>query len=143
MDPSWLNNMLLAAALTAALYGSWRWLGNAAAAGSADPRLTRDVVHQALLLDVRSRAEFAANRLPGARNIPLGELGPRMHEVGKKKRPVLVYCMSGARSRSAARQLEDSGFSTVIDLGSQGSARMALQDVRRQPNAAASAAPGQ
>jgi len=131
MDPSWLNNMLLAAALTAGLYGSWRWFSSAAASGTPDARLTREVADQAVLLDVRTRAEFSVDRLPGARNIPVGELSRRVHEVGTKKRPVLVYCMSGARSRSAARQLEASGFETVIDLGSRGSARMALEDVRR------------
>jgi len=81
MDPSWLNNMLLAAALTAGLYGSWRLLSGA---GSAPPdgRLTRTVADQALLLDVRTPAEFAVNGLPGARNIPVRELSRRIHELG-------------------------------------------------------------
>ena len=42
------------------------------------------------ILDVRQPNEYAAGHLPGARLIPLPELGDRMDELDKQ-RPTLVY----------------------------------------------------
>jgi len=71
-----------------------------------------------ILLDVRSPGEFKSGHLDGALNIPVGELQRRLKEIGSTDRPVVVYCASGARSRSASELLRDSGFSRVHDLGS-------------------------
>ncbi|MBX3274253.1 MAG: rhodanese-like domain-containing protein [Sandaracinaceae bacterium] len=71
----------------------------------------------ALLLDVRTPAEFAAGHLDGARNIPLGELASRAGELGDAGRDVVVYCASGMRSRSAQGLLRRRGFTKVHDLG--------------------------
>ena len=70
-----------------------------------------------LLLDVRSPREFKAGHLDEALNIPVGELHGRLEELGSKARPVVVYCASGARSRSASQLLRESGFHDVHDLG--------------------------
>lgn len=70
----------------------------------------------ATLLDVRSPGEFASGHLPGAVNIPVDQLGGRTGEV-EKTRPVVVYCRSGGRSRSAANTLVAAGFQQVHDLG--------------------------
>ncbi|MDP6944816.1 MAG: rhodanese-like domain-containing protein [Myxococcota bacterium] len=71
-----------------------------------------------LLLDVRSPGEFSGHHLEGALNVPVGELGHRLGELGDKGRAVVVYCASGARSRGAAKLLTASGFEQVHDLGS-------------------------
>ena len=71
----------------------------------------------ATVLDVRSAGEFAGGHLPGARNVPVGDLSRRLKEVGAKDKPVVVYCLSGARSRAAAGVLRQGGFKTVHDLG--------------------------
>ena len=42
------------------------------------------------ILDVRQPSEYAAGHLPGARLIPLPELGDRLHELDPQ-RPTLVY----------------------------------------------------
>jgi rhodanese-related sulfurtransferase len=42
------------------------------------------------VLDVRQPNEYAASHLPGARLIPLPELGDRLDELDKE-RPTLVY----------------------------------------------------
>lgn len=74
------------------------------------------VAEGASLLDVRTQQEFAAGHIEGALNIPLQELQQRLHEL-PKDRPVVVYCRSGNRSSSAAKLLENQGYSAVHDLG--------------------------
>jgi rhodanese-related sulfurtransferase len=71
----------------------------------------------ATLLDVRTPGEFAAGHVQGARNIPLQQLAARVEELGSQQKPVVVYCRSGNRSRSAMRVLVSQGFSAVYDLG--------------------------
>jgi adenylyltransferase/sulfurtransferase len=58
------------------------------------------------LLDVREPWEWAVSSLAehGARLIPLGELGARLAEI-PERRPIVVYCRSGQRSRTAAARL--------------------------------------
>lgn len=75
------------------------------------------VASGALLLDVRSPAEFAGGHIDGARNIPVDQLAGRLAEVGPKDKAVVVYCRSGARSSSATQVLRSAGYTQVYDLG--------------------------
>jgi phage shock protein E len=70
-----------------------------------------------VLLDVRSPEEFAAGHLPGAVNIPVGEVRARVAELGPRSRPVVTYCRSGGRSARAAATLRELGFEKVLNLG--------------------------
>jgi len=65
-----------------------------------------------LMLDVRSRSEFARGHLAGALNIPHLELRGRLDEVraAADGRPVSVHCASGVRSYLATRVLLSEGF---------------------------------
>lgn len=72
----------------------------------------------ALLVDVRSPAEFASGHIHGARNVPVGEVGRRARELGTFERSVIVYCASGTRSALAKRTLRRAGFKQVYNLGS-------------------------
>ena len=65
-----------------------------------------------LLLDVRSRSEFAAGHLDGALNIPHLELRQRLDEVraAVDAREISVLCASGVRSNLATRVLRGEGF---------------------------------
>jgi len=65
-----------------------------------------------LMLDVRSRSEFAKGHLAGALNIPHLELRTRLDEVraAADGRPVSVHCASGVRSYLATRVLLSEGF---------------------------------
>jgi rhodanese-related sulfurtransferase len=71
----------------------------------------------AVLLDVRSAAEFASGNAPGTRNIPLSELNARLGEVPRNV-PVVVCCASGTRSGMAAMLLKKNGFAPVYNAGS-------------------------
>ena len=77
----------------------------------------RKLVEQgALLLDVRTPAEFAEGHVTRATNIPVQELPARLQEVGSRSRPVVVYCRSGGRSAQASAMLSAAGFQ-VKDIG--------------------------
>ncbi|MFN3218781.1 MAG: rhodanese-like domain-containing protein [Acidimicrobiales bacterium] len=69
----------------------------------------------AQLIDVRQPDEFASGSLPGARNLPLGDLAARAGELDPSRRVVLL-CRSGARSGRAAEYLESIGFGDVVNL---------------------------
>ncbi|MCC6811666.1 MAG: rhodanese-like domain-containing protein [Deltaproteobacteria bacterium] len=70
-----------------------------------------------LLLDVRTREEYAEAHLPKSINIPVQELGNRLAELSDKSRATVVYCRSGGRSATATALLMSAGFSQVYDLG--------------------------
>jgi glyoxylase-like metal-dependent hydrolase (beta-lactamase superfamily II)/rhodanese-related sulfurtransferase len=65
-----------------------------------------------VLVDVREPEEFVAWSIPGARNIPLGELGTRLAEVPTDA-DVVVVCASGARSSRAVAALRSAGLPAV------------------------------
>jgi NADPH-dependent 2,4-dienoyl-CoA reductase/sulfur reductase-like enzyme/rhodanese-related sulfurtransferase len=64
------------------------------------------------LIDVRTREEFMAGRMPGAINIPVDELRARLSEI-PRDRPITVYCQVGQRGYLATRILNQSGFNAV------------------------------
>jgi len=69
----------------------------------------------ALLLDVRTPAEFAAGSIEGAINIPLQRLEASFGELDNDQE-IVVFCASGMRSARSATLLKRAGF-TVHDLG--------------------------
>jgi rhodanese-related sulfurtransferase/rubrerythrin len=67
------------------------------------------------LLDVRQPREYENEHLPGARLIPLKQLPEKQAGLDHKK-PLLVYCASGGRSRAAAQFLVGQGFAEVYSI---------------------------
>lgn len=91
-------------------------LGGAGSTGRVDGARARELVAAgALLVDVRSPAEFAGGHVQGARNVPVDQLVRRSGEL-KTGKPVVLYCRSGARSANAAGVLRSQGIE-VYDLG--------------------------
>ena len=71
----------------------------------------------ALLLDVRETNEYEQGRVPNALHIPLSQLAQRIGEVkGRHDQPVIVYCASGRRSRTAGATLAKAGFKDIYHL---------------------------
>jgi rhodanese-related sulfurtransferase len=70
----------------------------------------------AWLLDVREDDEWAAGYAPGARHIPLGQLGARVAEIPQDQ-AVYVICRSGVRSARAAQALAQAGWEAVNVAG--------------------------
>lgn len=71
-----------------------------------------------VILDVRTKEEYASGHIPGAICIP--------NETIYKERPeqlpdldqiILVYCRSGNRSKRAARMLYEMGYTNVYEFG--------------------------
>jgi len=69
----------------------------------------------ALLVDVRSPAEFAERHIAGSINVPVEDLRRRLPEL--PRRPLIFYCHTGARACIAASMLRKAGFE-VHNLGS-------------------------
>lgn len=67
------------------------------------------------ILDVREPAEYAFNRVPKAKNIPLGELESRMGELNQDEE-LYVICRTGNRSDFAAQWLTEKGFKQVKNV---------------------------
>lgn len=92
------------------------------------PHELDEVTASALVLDVRSRDEFATGHLPAALNIPHTELRDRLDEVTDAAggRPVRVLCASGVRSAIAHRVLAQAGFDSASLSGGSLTLRAAL-----------------
>jgi molybdopterin/thiamine biosynthesis adenylyltransferase/rhodanese-related sulfurtransferase len=67
------------------------------------------------IIDVREPYEWAIGHIPGARLVPLAQIGEEIPRLDKRRETIL-YCKVGARSAFAARQLADAGVSDVRNL---------------------------
>lgn len=76
-----------------------------------------DSTDNALLLDVRTDAEFASGHLTGATQIDFyrSDFEEALSALDKNQ-PVFVYCRSGNRSGKAAKQMKAMGFKEVYNL---------------------------
>lgn len=65
------------------------------------------------MIDVREHDEVQFGMIPGAKHIPLGELGTRIDEIDKDAKEHIMICRSGNRSKAAAGLLESHGHETI------------------------------
>lgn len=94
---------------------------------------------EALLIDVRSAAEFAAGHAPQALHIPVGMLAPSALPAGEKRKLVLV-CASGMRSSAGCGALRPKGFEAYSLKGGMSAWSRAGGPVEAAPGAAQTAA---
>ena len=64
----------------------------------------------AVIVDVRSAAEFNSGHIKGARNISVELVQSRIKELLQLKKPIITCCASGVRSGMAARILKSAGI---------------------------------
>lgn len=70
-----------------------------------------------VILDVRTREEYAAGHIDAAVNLPYDELERRLGEIpGNKSSEIVVYCRSGKRAGVAEKILIENGYTNVKDL---------------------------
>lgn len=71
-----------------------------------------------ILLDVRTQEEFDEGHIEGAILIPDTEIRDRAGtELPDKDATILIYCRSGRRSKLAAQDLVDLGYTHVYEFG--------------------------
>lgn len=83
-----------------------------------DAKEAMDSGQNPVIVDVREPFEFAQSHIPGAINLPLGELS----ELAKTRLPdkdalIYLYCRSGSRSAFGAREMVALGYTNLYDLG--------------------------
>ncbi|KUO95531.1 rhodanese-like domain-containing protein [Ferroacidibacillus organovorans] len=67
------------------------------------------------IIDVREPGEFAAGHIPGAVNIPLGQISSRYKEIDPN-RETAVICLSGGRSSRACEFLQSVGYNHLHNV---------------------------
>jgi len=72
----------------------------------------------AIIVDVRSRGEYASGHVNGSVNIPLDQLSGEIKKLKKKDHPLITCCASGMRSASAKAILKSKGYTNVHNGGS-------------------------
>ena len=72
----------------------------------------------ALIIDVRSKGEYAGGHLKGSVNVPQDELSGYLKKIKDKNHTIITCCASGMRSASAKSFLKGQGYINVHNGGS-------------------------
>lgn len=76
-----------------------------------------------IILDVRSKGEYAGGHVKGSLNLPLDQLGDQLKKLKDKDQAIITCCASGMRSASAKSFLKGQGYTNVHNGGSWASLR--------------------
>ncbi len=71
----------------------------------------------AIILDVRSKGEYAGGHIKGSINIPVDTLSNNLGKLKDKDKAIITCCASGMRSASAKSILKSNGYSNVHNGG--------------------------
>ena len=74
-------------------------------------------INGSIILDVRTISEYKDGHIPNSINIPVEDIESVASKYKDKSTPFFVYCLSGARSASAARVMNQMGYENVTDMG--------------------------
>ena len=80
-------------------------------------KLVEIIKNGAVLIDVRSKGEFASGSIKNAVNIPLNEISNQKSKLENKEN-IVVFCRSGMRSKQAQSILKQVGIENVFNGGS-------------------------
>lgn len=73
----------------------------------------------AVLVDVRTNAEYQSGHIRSAKNMPLQSLNSKLSELKKLNKPIIVCCASGMRSAQATKYLNSNGITAYNGGGWQ------------------------
>jgi rhodanese-related sulfurtransferase len=81
------------------------------------PDWVEEHANEVCILDVRERDEFDGplGHIPGAVNVPLGELDAHAEEL-PRDRPVVTVCRAGGRSSRGSLMLKNAGIEQSANL---------------------------
>lgn len=71
----------------------------------------------AIILDVRSKAEYATGHIKNSINIPVDQLEKNLDRFKDKNQVIITCCASGMRSGSAKNILQSKGYANVHNGG--------------------------
>jgi len=77
------------------------------------------VAKGAIILDVRTKEEFADGHIKGSKNIALQVLNSNIETIKKWNKPVIACCRSGMRSAQATSILKQNGIDCINGGGWQ------------------------
>ena len=78
-----------------------------------------EVIKQgAVIVDVRTKGEYASGHIKGSLNIPVDQLGRNLSKFSDKNKPIITCCASGMRSAAAKNILKSNGYLEVYNGGS-------------------------
>lgn len=72
----------------------------------------------AIIVDVRSKGEYAGGHIKGSVNIPVDSIGNNTSRFTDKNKPIITCCASGMRSGVAKNILKSKGYTQVYNGGS-------------------------
>lgn len=72
----------------------------------------------AVILDVRTKGEYASGHIKGSINIPVEQLAGNLNKLKDKNNVIITCCASGMRSASAKGLLTSMGYVNVYNGGS-------------------------
>ena len=72
----------------------------------------------AIIIDVRTKGEYAGGHISGSVNIPLDKLVGSVGKFKDKNQPIITCCASGGRSATAKGVLTSRGYNNVHNGGS-------------------------
>ncbi|MDP4268658.1 MAG: rhodanese-like domain-containing protein [Bacteroidota bacterium] len=72
----------------------------------------------AIILDVRTKGEYAGGHIKGSVNISVDALSANLGKLKDKNKPIITCCASGMRSASAKSLLKSRGYQEVYNGGS-------------------------
>ena len=68
------------------------------------------IANGAILIDVRTPAEYSNGKPKNAQNIPLDKIGGKLEKIKKLNTPIVLCCASGMRSAKATSILKQNGI---------------------------------
>jgi len=84
---------------------------------------------EALVIDVRSEAEWNQGHLLRAERINWDEISNKISHIAlDKNKKIILYCRSGNRAGKAMKVLAEMGYTDITNAGSLESARELLND---------------
>jgi phage shock protein E len=78
--------------------------------GTANADLKQMMADGALIVDVRTPAEYRSGHITGAINIPLDSVNQHINELRSKNKTIITCCRSGNRSGMAKAILSNAGI---------------------------------
>jgi rhodanese-related sulfurtransferase len=109
------NLVLIAAVLISGGLLLWPTISRRGRGGLSAPEATQLINRRnAVVIDLRSAADYAGGHLPQARHVEFAELQAKIGQIAKNKgTPVLLVCQTGQQSHQAVRIAEAAGYTEV------------------------------